>query len=377
MEEWGLIKTLLVAELRFNSWRIIKVLLILIPTFAIISLFATYQWMPYANQVIFLRNSGHDFLQFTEGSYEDQTFHVLEVPIDANVEGDKYQGYWRKNSYRIELFVADNATFDFNSTYFSNRNFLRGNPNHLSDHEGMTGIALSYNALKRLNANVGDSVTLRFTNGERGTFKLPAIIQGVLRTKYPEHSIGFGGLGLVVSNNLVEEALLNNPNLPFRHVRFGQGTSSQLENSLSRRDQIRYASQPSYYLPNMGNMGLWVMFALGVLALFIVNSRELQFAIKQNWRKIGILRALGATNKLIVKIFVIGQACSIAIAALSGGLLYRALFMLGQYVDLRVMMGVVLGLFAIGLICLLLAAQRVRKVVANCPIIDIIYNKEF
>jgi hypothetical protein len=241
----------------------------------------------------------------------------------------------------------------------------------------MTGIALSYNALKRLNANVGDSVTLRFTNGERGTFKLPAIIQGVLRTKYPEHSIGFGGLGLVVSNNLVEEALLNNPNLPFRHVRFGQGTSSQLENSLSRRDQIRYASQPSYYLPNMGNMGLWVMFALGVLALFIVNSRELQFAIKQNWRKIGILRALGATNKLIVKIFVIGQACSIAIAALSGGLLYRALFMLGQYVDLRVMMGVVLGLFAIGLICLLLAAQRVRKVVANCPIIDIIYNKEF
>lgn len=381
MEEWGLIKTLLVAELKFNSWRTIKVLLILIPIFAIITLFTTYQWMPYANQVIFLRNSGYDFLQFAEGHNAGQNFRVLEVSL-ANVEGDYYQGYWLKDAYRIELFVADSANLDYDSTYFNSKNFLRGNPDHLSTQEGMTGIALSYNVLKRLNAKVGDSVTLYthvVSEGQSKFIQIPVIIQGVLRTKYPEHSIGFGGLGLVIANDSVEETLLSHHGLPIKQVRFAQGTSSQLENSLSKRDQIRFASQLTFFLPNTGNVGLWVIFALGVLALFIIISRELQFGIKQNWRKIGILRALGATNKVIVKTFVIGQASNIALAALFGGLLYKALFqaVVGEYVDLRVMMGVMLGLFAIGLICLLLAAKRVRKVVANCPIIEIIYNKEF
>ena len=49
----------IVSELKYNPWQFIKVIILLIPSLAIIGMFSTLQGIPYINQKIFLNNAGN------------------------------------------------------------------------------------------------------------------------------------------------------------------------------------------------------------------------------------------------------------------------------------------------------------------------------
>ena len=77
--------------------------------------------------------------------------------------------------------------------------------------------------MKRLKAFLGDTVTIYMdSNGELIVY--PATIKAILRTKIPDHHIGFGGLGLIGSDSNFEDFLQEN-NIPYQYVMFGSGST--------------------------------------------------------------------------------------------------------------------------------------------------------
>jgi hypothetical protein len=343
-------------------------------------MFSTLQGIPYINQKIFLNNAGYQWIGFSEERITaEQSYRVIQANI-AHME-PKNGGIHLKRSYPLELFVqGGNGKSAFSETFFVQKNLYQGNLEDLSGRSNSIDIALSFNAVKRLKAFLGDTVTIYMdSNGELIVY--PATIKAILRTKYPDHHIGFGGLGLIGSDSNFEDFLQEN-NIPYQYVMFGSGSTDifQFDRKIYKKDQLAAASLLAISMPGSSNLGLYVLAAMGILAIYIIISRELNFSANKRMRNIGIMRALGTPHNVIKTIFLVEQAIKIVFASLGAAIVYKYLLFerfLGDYIDVKVLILMLLFFIAIGMVNLAVAMRKITRILSDHSVFDIITQKEF
>ena len=107
-----------------------------------------------------------------------------------------------------------------------------------------------------------------------------------------------------------------------------------------------------------------MLAAMGILAIYIIISRELNFSANKRMRNIGIMRALGTPHNVIKTIFLVEQAIKIVFASLGAAIVYKYLLFerfLGDYIDVKVLILMLLFFIAIGMVNLAVAMEENHK----------------
>lgn len=374
MEMNAFVSKFLREENKNNPGLFFKSILLFIPVLSIVGMFATAQMVPSINQRSFLRNSTHEWLQYLDDTpaESDFFFRVMDKATVAHIISTS-GGVFYRPSVPIEAFLVETlepSTWD--SSYFNNKNVLDGDLNQLSVVDGKAGLALSYNAAKRLKKQLGDEAALIFQAEEEGVVYYPVTIQAILKPYFTE----YGGLGFV----LVDKQFLNfidKHNLRYQFVRFGYG-----EGDFSPSDKVVYkgdqmAAADISILSDQNYVKL-IIAAMGGIVVYLLVNREVKFSIYRRLRTIGILSALGATKQTILNIFWVDHAFKIIIASLLAGIFYKYLLMerfLGEYIGLNMWIILVSIYIAVGLLSLKVAMRLVQATIKEFSVPEIISKK--
>jgi len=367
------------AEWKSAPWASLKAILWLFPILSLVGMFASVQLIPTLNQRLFLRNSTHEWLGYSdqEPVGPDFAFRVIGSQTVAHVISREGGVFFRPQT-DIELFLVTEGDDPFwNKGYFNRRNVLWGELSHLTTSEGRVGLALSYDAAKSLNKGLGDKVSLIFRVRDDGGVRVVdhyAILEVILRP-------GNGGGG---EKDGVGVALIDNHFMDFleRHAIscefavFGSGTPnmSAHDRLVHKRDQVTAATFP----PLSEQYVVLIIALMGVIAVFLLIQREVAFFVSIKTRTIGILLALGATKQIVYKTIWAHQMLNLVVASLFASIIYKHLLMrrfIGEYIDTS-MWAIILFLYiAIGLLSLQMAMRRAMTNIGQLPVPEIIAKK--
>lgn len=364
----------LLAECKKNPKPFFKGVLLLIPILSIVGMFATVQMVPHINQQSFLKRSDYEWLYYSDAQDENKfSFRVMETTVAHIFSTDG--GVFYNPSYGIELFFLEKLDPSaLEGTYFNEKNVLAGDLRRLLTEKKSLGIALSYNAAKQLKSKVGDTASLIFQTKQGDTVFYPVTIQAILRPKYIDGSWGGLGLALVDSHFL---KFLNDHRLHYQSVMFGKGEQSfpPTGNVVYKKDQLAAAS-----LNPLSDQYLvtFILAAMGAVVVYLIIHREVRFAVTRRMRTIGILSALGTPKRTILQIFWLEQTLIIVIASLLSGIVYKYLLMelyVGEYIGLTMWVLIVSLYIILGLISLQFVMERVKKIMVDFSIPEIISKK--
>lgn len=377
----SLIKTYISADFRKSPFSFLKGILILIPVLSIVGMLATAQHVPVMNQKAFLHNADYDWISFSsEKPLTENYYRYLDTNI-AHIEPSN-EGVYYRNSYPLELYFVEELN-DFHTedstTYFNNRNHYKGDVTNLSTSDESIGIALSYNAAKKLKVKMNDTASLYFENDD-GIHVYPITVKAIIKTKYPSGDNSYGGLGLAEVNP-VFQAFLEENNIQVQYAKFGTTEDSVQDNVqhvVYKEEQLSDTSLGLLTLPNRVVTTL-LLPALGISVIFLLIRREVGFEISRRMRSIGILTALGAPNNVIINIFLVEHILKILIASLFATLIYKYILFegfIGELVSWPLFISILCIYILLGIISLYVAMFKVRAILTNLSVHEIVSKKE-
>ena len=119
--------------------------------------------------------------------------------------------------------------------------------------------------------------------------------------------------------------------------------------------------------------------ALGISVIFLLIRREVGFEISRRMRSIGILTALGAPNNVIINIFLVEHILKILIASLFATLIYKYILFegfIGELVSWPLFISILCIYILLGIISLYVAMFKVRAILTNLSVHEIVSKKE-
>lgn len=367
-----LVKRFFVAEIKKHPFSIIKVMLMFIPLMSIIGMFATANLIPLINQKAFLMNSEYEWIAYTDHDIQlENSFANSDRITIATIVSDDGVLVYRPEAL-IELFVANEYKKEtWDESYFNSKNLLQGSYDHLASSNNDLDIALSYNAAKRLNKKIGDSAHLLFFNSENEVIYYPVRIQTILK---PFDS-GSGGIAVAIGNESFNSFLESN-NLHFRNAFFGTNAPTDLSGEIIYKGrQINSVSSNILSTKNFPNI---LMAIMGIVVIFLVINREINFFIKNRLRTLGILMALGASEETINSIIWNSQILQVVIASVASGFIYKYFLMemfVGEYINIATFLLILFIYIAVSLFSIRLAVNKINVSASNYSVIDIISKK--
>ena len=366
-------------EWKSAPWPSLKAILWLFPILSLVGMFASVQLIPTLNQRLFLRNSTHEWVGYSDQKPvgPDFAFRVIGNQTVAHVISREGGVFFRPQT-AIELFlVTEGEDPSWNKGYFNRRNVVSGELSHLTSSEGRVGLALSYDAAKRLNKGLGDKVSLIFRVLDDDGVRVVdhyGILEVILRP-----GNGGGGETDGVGVALIDSHFMNfleRHAISYDFAVFGSGapSMSSFDRVVHKREQMAAATLP----PFSEQYVVLIIALMGVMAIFLLIQREVAFFVDGKTRTIGILLALGATKHIVYKTIWIGQAINIAVASLLASFIYKHLLMerfIGEYIDVSVWAIILFLYIAIGLSSLQLAMRKALASIGQLQVSEIIAKK--
>ena len=377
-----LIKAYIIAEFRKSPWSFFKGILILIPILSIVGMFATAQQVSIMNQKAFLKNTDYDWISFstkkpsTENAYSYIKTNVAH--IDPNTEGVYY-----RNSYPLELFFVERLNeyhTEDSTTFFNDRNQYKGDIKNLSTSDESIGVAISYNAAKKLKVKINDKASIYFENDE-GIYVYPITIKAIVKTKYPSGDDMFGGIGLAKVNPSFQTFLKKNQ-LQAEYAVFGvkgDNFPKDVQTIVYKKDQLSEMHLGLLTLPDRLVTSLLIP-ALGTFVIFLLIRREVGFEISRRMRNIGILTALGTPKKVIINIFFVEQFLKLLIASLFATLIYKYFLFegfIGELISWPMFCSIFFIYLFLGIFSLNIAIFRVKAILSDLSVHEIVSKKGY
>lgn len=372
-----IIKKYLKAEIIRNTWPFLKIILVLVPVLSIIGMFSTAQNVPLFNQQTFLKNSNYDWIIFSNEIKNQQTFLYLEADV-ANIISDQ-DGIFYENSYPIELFLQSGEIDTKNTlSFFHEKNFFSGELTDLSIDSENLEVAISYNTAEKLNVKIGDTTSLIFKANDKSVF-FPITVKAILLPKYMEKNDLFGGLVLARYNEKFKN-FLDEHKIYYQTATFGKGIVDigESEYVIFKKDQLRSASIDYLRLPDL--IVTNILFPImGLIIVYMVFSREVNFEINRKMKMIGILLSLGSPKKLVIKMFWIKYLTIVLVSSVISSLIYKYLLFemyIGEYIPPKLLGFVILIYVLVGIGCIYIGMMKVKRIINNFSIQEIVTVKE-
>ncbi|MCM8901056.1 hypothetical protein KVG29_07405 [Caldicoprobacter algeriensis] len=374
----------ILAEWKKNPWFFIKKILLFIPVLSIVGMFSTAAIVPVVNQKSFLNNCTYDWIAYCDEKPKSGfAFRVMENTTVAHILSTDNALVYRPQTV-IDLFIVDEHNlYELEKSYFNKKNLLYGDMSRLSTSDDSVGIALSYNAAKQLNKKLGDKAHLiiRVRQGIdsakdshanlRSTY-YPVTIKAILK---PFEK----GIGLVLTNNKFLEFLEKHQlthEIDYQFVIFGNSEDNHTVSANKIVYKKAQLSDVNFSLSK--NKVLLIIAAMGAVVVYLLINREVKFTINRRLRTIGILLALGATEQTLLKTFWIEQAFIIIVTSIVSSIVYKYLLMepyIGEYINIKMFVTILLIYAAIGLLSLQIAIRKVKTAMKDPSLPDIISSK--
>lgn len=316
----GIVSLYLKREGRNNYFYYMRQVLYLIPILAIILMFSSTQNIKYANQYIFLKNTSYESISTGRNiSVSDNMFKVYEGKI-AIVEDVRGVPVYEKQ-YECSVFGITQVDYDFEHTYFSKANMEGIDLEDLGTDE----IAISYDVAKRLDAKVGDFVTLVKTGSET---KYQYKVKGIFKTKYTYEKMGASGTVVIKDNTALEEMY------DFEYYRF----SDENDGNISKDMELRECNFLD--LPTKSVIMVNLVFPLiGIILLVILLYREIRHLVAKMTYDFTVLTVCGVKGTHINKIIFFLEGIVGALSSIGTLIVYKYLVMeklVGEYVTFRI-----------------------------------------
>jgi ABC-type antimicrobial peptide transport system permease subunit len=374
----------ILAEWKKNPWFFIKRMLVFIPVLSIVGMFSTAAIAPSVNQKSFLNNCTYDWIAYCDEKPNSEfAFRVMENTTVAHIILSTDDELVYNPITAIDLFIVDEHNlYKLEKSYFNKKNLLYGDLSRLSNSDDSLGIALSYNAAKQLNKKLGDKAHLIIevrpemyefpTLVEYRSLIYPVTIKAILK---PFER----GIGLALANDKFLEFLEKHRlthETDYQFVIFGSSEDkypAPANKIIHRKAQL---SGVNFSLSK--NKVLLIIAAMGALVVYLLINREVKFTVNRRLRTIGILLALGITERTLLKTFWFEHALFIIIASFVSTVVYKYLLMelyVGEYINAKMFITMLLTYTLIGLLSLQIAIRKIKTAVKDPSLPDIISNK--